>query len=86
MGTLAPADWFPRYVLACVELLAYRQRGHAGQLAAAAASFRRSLALNPSQTLASGRQDPDLALLRERHPELFQTPKPLSSTNKESQP
>ncbi|MEZ0368439.1 MAG: hypothetical protein ACAI44_05050, partial [Candidatus Sericytochromatia bacterium] len=83
MSTYAPQDWFPRYILAAVHLLEYRQQGQPGQLAAATEAFRRSLALNPVQARETGSQDPDLELLRQQQPELFTTDSEPPSANKE---
>lgn len=70
-SSLAPADWLARYLLASVNLLIFARSGEARDLAAAAQSFARSLAIHPSAALNNGRDDPHLAVLRERHPELF---------------
>lgn len=78
MSSFAPQDWLPRYMLASVWLLEYRQSQDQTQLEAAAVCFARSLTINPEQALATGLQDPDLELLRELHPALFQTPPHLT--------
>lgn len=82
-SSLAPADWLARYLLCTVSLLIYASSGEAADLAAAASSFERSLAIHPEATLRNGLSDPHLVPLREKHPALFVTHPPIEPLTKE---